>query len=75
MFNERCAEWVIYAPKAYVNVFFLFSMVSIAFIQGMFMLQRNYIVSICRYNCVLQNNRRRIAYGASALYKTLPRRC
>ena len=44
MFNERCAEWVIYAPKAYVNVFFLFSLVSIAFIQGMFMLQRNYIV-------------------------------
>ena len=51
IFNERCAKWVNYAPKAYGNV--SSCLVSVAFIQGMFVLQRNYIVSLCSYNCVL----------------------
>ena len=46
IFNERCAKWVNYAPKAYGNV--PSCLVSVAFIQGMFVLQRNYIVSLCK---------------------------
>ena len=51
IFNERCAKWVNYAPKAYGNV--PSCLVSVAFIQGMFVLQRNYIVSLCSYSFVV----------------------